>query len=116
MSLAKRKYISSDLRILYPAPKISNPNLNSKLRWHKILPLEPRNYFPFGSNLDLPWDWIFPEIPLRYSSLFSQLGFTSLLLSWGTKYIILCVIPIRTRNKIYNMLKEVAMAVVKKYH
>ena len=84
VSFAKRKYISPGPGILYPAPKISDPNLNFKLRWRKILSLAPWNYFPFGDNLDLPWYWIFPEIPLRYSYLFSLLGFTRLLLSWGT--------------------------------
>ena len=45
VSLAKGKSISSDIGILYPTPKISNPNLNFKLCWRKILLLEPRNYF-----------------------------------------------------------------------
>ena len=43
--LAKEEFISSDLGILYPAPKISKPNLSLKLHWRKILPLAPRNYF-----------------------------------------------------------------------
>ena len=33
VSLAKGKPISSDLGIIYTAPKISKPNLNFKLRW-----------------------------------------------------------------------------------
>ena len=45
VSLAKGKSISSYLGILYPAPKISSPNLNFKLCWRKILPLAPRNFF-----------------------------------------------------------------------
>ena len=82
--LVKRKSISSDIGILYPVPKISNPNFNFKLIWRKILPLAPRNYFPYGANLDLPCVWIFPDITLGYSYLFSPLGFTRILLSWGT--------------------------------
>ena len=44
-NFAKGESISSDLEILYPAPKISNLNLNFKLRWRKILLLAPLNYF-----------------------------------------------------------------------
>ena len=29
---------------------------------------------PFGTNSDLPWDWIFPEILMGYSSLLSPVG------------------------------------------
>ena len=60
MSLAKGGFVSSDLVILYPATEISNPNLNFKLCWIKILPLAILELLPFGANLDLPWDWIFP--------------------------------------------------------
>ena len=41
----KGKSVSLDLVILYPTPEIKNPHLNFKLRWCKILPLVPRNYF-----------------------------------------------------------------------
>ena len=77
MSLAKRKYISSDIGILYPTLKFSNQNLNFKLRWRKISPLAPWNYFCFGTNLYLPWDWRF--YPSDYS-LLSPLEFIILLL------------------------------------
>ena len=80
--------VSSDLGILYPAPKIPNPNLNFKLRWRKILPLAPHNYF-----LLVP-TWIFLGIvdaqrffwgvPL----CFYPLGFTMLILSWGTTWMV----------------------------
>ena len=73
VSLARRKYFLQTLE-------------SSKLRWSEILPLEPRNYFPFGANLDLPWDWIFLEIPLWDYSLFFLLKFNILILSWGTKW------------------------------
>ena len=36
VSLAKGKSIYSYVGILYPALKISNPNFNLKLRWHKL--------------------------------------------------------------------------------
>ena len=84
----KGKSVSSDLGIIYPTPKISNPDLNFKLRWRKILPLAPRNYF-----LLLP-TWIFLVtgdsrrffwgIPL----CFSLMVFTMLLLSWGTTWMV----------------------------
>ena len=84
VSLAKGEPISSYIGILYPAPKISNLNFNFKLRWHKILPLAPRNYFllaPTWIFLRIGDSWIFLwGIPL----CFFQLGFTRLLLSWGT--------------------------------
>ena len=58
---------------------------------------------PFGVNLDLPWDWRLPEIPYRGflfgfpcwgllcfpfvgTYIFPCLGFTMLLLYWGTTY------------------------------
>ena len=81
----KEKPVSSYLGILYPAPKIWNPNLNFKLCWHKILPLAPRDYLLLSPT------WIFLGIwdSRRFFSgvllCFSLLGFTMLLLSWGTK-------------------------------
>ena len=76
-------------------------------------PVGTSEFLPFGANSDLPWDWIFPEILLGYSSLLSPVGvyydshllgnymnvemvkqifprwgFTMLLLSWGTTYIL----------------------------
>ena len=84
----KGKSVSSDLGILYPAPEIKNPNLNFKLRWREILPLAPRNYFllaptriflGIGDSRILFW-----VIPL----CFSPLGFTMLLLSWGTTWMV----------------------------
>ena len=47
----KGKYVSLDIGIMYPAPKISNPNFNFKLCWREILPL-----------------------PLRITSFWRQLG------------------------------------------
>ena len=42
----KGKAVSSDLGILYPALEIyKTQNLIIKLRWRKILPQTPRNYF-----------------------------------------------------------------------
>ena len=82
----KRKSVSSDLVILYPAPKIWNPNLNFKLRWCKILPLAPRNYFllaPIRIFLGIGDSRIFLS---GITLCFSPLGFTMLLLSWGTNY------------------------------
>ena len=84
VSLAKGKSIYSDLKIIFPAPKISNTNLNFKLWSRKILLLEPRNYFLLAPT------WIF--LGIRYSQIFFwgiplcflPLGFTRLLLSWGT--------------------------------
>ena len=76
--------VSSDLGKLYPAPKISNPNLNFKLRWRKILPLAPQNYFllvPSRIFLGIvDSQRLFYGIPL----CFYPLGFTMLILSWGT--------------------------------
>ena len=86
-SLAKGKSISSDLGILYPAPKISNPNLNFKFCLREILPLAPRNYFLLVPNcifLGIRDSWkFFWGIPL----CFSLLGFTRILLSWGNIFI-----------------------------
>ena len=82
--LENMKYFYSDIRILYPAPKISNPNLNIKLRWHKILRLEPRNYFPFCANLDLLLGLEIPGYSSEGFLFFSPLVFTSIILSWGT--------------------------------
>ena len=45
VSLEKGKSIYSYHRILYPVPKILNPNLNFKFRWRKIIPLAPRTFF-----------------------------------------------------------------------
>ena len=84
----KGKYVSSDLRIIYPSPEIKNPNLNFKLCWIKILPLAPRNYF-----LLVP-TWIFLGIGgsrrFFWGILlwFYLLGFIMLLLFWGTPCII----------------------------
>ena len=81
-SLAKGKSIYSYIGILYPTPKISNPNLNLKLRWRKILPLAPRNFFLlaptcifFGIRDSRRFFWGIPLHP--------PLRFTMLLLSWG---------------------------------
>ena len=87
-SLVKWKSFSPYIGILYPAPEISNPNFNFKLCWHKILPLSPLGYF----LLDPTWILLgigdsrrfFWGIPL----CFPLLGFTRLLLSWGTTSII----------------------------
>ena len=76
-------------------------------------PVGTSEFLPFGANLDPPWDWRFLEILLGYSSLifpvgvycdspllgnymnvemvkqiFPRWGFTMLLLSWGTTYIL----------------------------
>ena len=83
---SKGKSISSDLGIIYPPQKNSNTNLNFKLCWRKILPLTPRNYFllaptriflGIGDSRGFFWG-----IPL----FFSLLGFTMIILSWGTTY------------------------------
>ena len=37
-------------------------------------PVGTSELLPFGANLDLPWDWIFPEILLVYSSLIFPVG------------------------------------------
>ena len=37
-------------------------------------PVGTSELLPFGANLDLPWDWIFPEILLGDSSLVPPVG------------------------------------------
>ena len=81
-----------------------NPELipfgaNSDLRWN--CPAGTSELPSFGANSGLPWYWRFPEILLEDSSLISRvgvyydstfvgnyisprLGFSVLLLSWGT--------------------------------
>ena len=84
VSLEKGESISSDLGILYPMPKILNPNLNFKLRYREILLLAPRNHFILALT------WIF--LGIGYSQrffwgillCFPPLGFTRILLCWGT--------------------------------
>ena len=71
-SLQRGNLLPQILESSTPRPNFPNPNLNFKLRWHKILRLAPQDYFTFGANLDLSWDWIFLDIPLGGSSLFSR--------------------------------------------
>ena len=84
--LCKGTSVSSDLGILYPAPKIPNPNMNFKLRWRKILLLATQNCFllePTRIFLGIgDSQRLFLGIPLS----FSPLRFTMLLLLWGTTY------------------------------
>ena len=84
MILANGKSISSDLGILYPAPEISNPNLNFKLHWREILLLAPQNYFllaPTWISLGIEDSQrFFWSIPL----FFSLLEFSRVILSWVT--------------------------------
>ena len=86
--LCKGKSVSSYPGILYPAPKISNQNLNFKLCWRKILPLAPRSYFllaPTRIFLGIGDSWIlFWGIPI----FFSLLWFTVLLLFWETTWMV----------------------------
>ena len=106
----KWKSVYSDLGILYPAPKIPNPNLNFKLCWCKILLLEPRNFTFFcqlvsSLGLDIPRyssrdSFLLFLVKVYYAStvvgdymngemvkrIFSRWGFTMLLLSWGNTF------------------------------
>ena len=62
----KGKSVSSDIGILFPAPKILNANLNFKLRWRKILPLALRItsfWRQLGSSLGF-------QIPVDSSGVF----------------------------------------------
>ena len=84
----KGKSVFSDIRMHYPTSKISNSNLNFKLLWRKILPLAPRNYFRLAPNrifLEIGDFRIFFWGILLCFPLF---GFTVILLSWGTTWIV----------------------------
>ena len=89
----KGKPASSDLGILYPAPKILNPNSNfntvgAKFScWHLGInsfgtksglcwncPAGTSELIPFGANSDIPWDWRIPEILPGNSSLIFPVG------------------------------------------
>ena len=78
VSLAKEKSISSYIGILYPTPKISNPNLNFKLCWSEILLLAHRYYFLLVPTWILLEIWyphkFFWRIPLCFPRL-GLLGF-----------------------------------------
>ena len=84
----KGNFVSSDHGILYPAPKIKNPNLNFKLRCREIIPLAHRNFSFLTPTLIIlgieDSRRFFLGIPLCFSSL----GFTILLILWGTTWMV----------------------------
>ena len=85
---SKGKLISSDLGTLYPAPKISNPSLNLKLRWGEILPFSPHNYFLLAPNRIILGIGNYHRFLCGIPLLFSPLDFTMLLHSWGTTWMV----------------------------
>ena len=86
----KGKYISLDLGILYPAPEISNSNLNFKLCWREMLPLVSWNYFLLVPTRILLGIVYFQRFFWRIPLWFSLLGFNMLLIYWGTTWMVKC--------------------------
>ena len=57
-----------------PCARNFKPEFEFQTSLAQISPVGTLELLPFGTNLDINWDWIFPEIPLKDYSLFSPVN------------------------------------------